>query len=172
MLLASAHELLQIGERQQGDETHGVSTHHAEGGELVLLVVIVRHHAQQRTIRHVDGGIDDHHRQIEGIGPDALAHRTKLRRVEQQGEDETEGNSTKDEPGAIGAPAALCAVSQHSHHRVCHHVEHAGYEHQCSRIGYRQSEDIGEEQREGDGHHLPRYTTRSGIAYCIAYLFS
>ena len=47
VLLGAAHHLLQIGERQQGDETHGVCTYHTEGGELVLLVVVGSHHAQQ-----------------------------------------------------------------------------------------------------------------------------
>ena len=172
VLLGATHHLLQIGERQQGNEAHGVCTYHTERGELVLLVIVGSHHAQQRAVRHVDGGIDHHHEQIEGICPDALTYRTELWCVEQQGENQSQGYSTKDEPRAIGAPATLGAVGQRPHDRVGHHIEHTGYEHQHSRIGYGQSEDVGEEQREGNGHDLPRDTTRCGIAQRISNLFS
>ena len=83
MLVCAAHHLLQIGERQQGDESHRIGTHHAERRELVLLVVFGGHHAEQRTVRHVDSGIDHHHHQVERVGPDTLAHRPELWGVEQ-----------------------------------------------------------------------------------------
>ena len=47
MSRCTTHHLLQIREREQGDETHGVGTYHSERGELVLLIVILSHHTKQ-----------------------------------------------------------------------------------------------------------------------------
>ena len=82
---------------------------------VILFVVVIGHHTQQGAVRHVDSRIDHHHQQIEGIGPDALAHRTEFGCVEQECEDEAKGNGSEDDPRTIGAPATLCAVGQRTH---------------------------------------------------------
>ena len=76
----AAHHLLQVRERQQGDESHRVGADHPVGRELVLLVVIGGHHAQQRAVRHVHGRIDRHHQQVHRVRVDALAHGAEVRR--------------------------------------------------------------------------------------------
>ena len=43
----STYHLLEIREREQGDESHGISTHHTERRELVLLIIIIGHHTEQ-----------------------------------------------------------------------------------------------------------------------------
>ena len=160
---SATHQLLQIRERQQSDETHGIGTHHAEAGELVLLVVISRHHTQQRTVGYIDSRVDGHHEQIERVGIDPLTHRTEVGGVQQQREDESEGYRTEDEPRTIRSPTTLGTVGQRSHQRVGHHIEHTCHEHQRSRISHGQTEHIGEEQRESNRHHLPRNTSGSRI---------
>ena len=149
VLLCSSHQFLKVRDGEQGNEAHRIGTNHTEGGELVLLVVITGHHTEHRTVRHVDGSIYHHHHQIECICPDALAHRSKLRSVKQQGEDQTEGNCPEDEPGTIGAPAALGTVCQGSHDGVGDHIKHSCDEHQRRRIGNGQSEDVRKEQGKG-----------------------
>ena len=150
MCLGAAYHLLQIGEREQGDKAHGIGAYHAERRELVLLVVIIGHHAQQRAVRHVDGSVNGHHEQIERVGIDALAHGTEVGSVKQQCEDESQGDGTEDEPGTIGAPARLGAVGQTAHQGVGDHVKHARDEHQRCRVGNREAKDVGEKQRESN----------------------
>ena len=43
--IGAAGHFLQVREGKQGDEAHGIGAHHAERGELVLLIVVVGHHA-------------------------------------------------------------------------------------------------------------------------------
>ena len=145
MLVRAADKLLKIGEGEQGDEAHGIGTHHAESGELVLLVVVVGHHAKQRAERHIDERIDQHHQYIEEVSVDALAHRTKIRRIEQQGEDDAQGDGTKDDPRTVGAPAALRAVSNDADDRVDEDINETRHQHQHGSIVEGQAEDIGEE---------------------------
>ena len=78
MLVSAADKLLKIGEREQGDEAHGIGSHHAESGELVLLVVVVGHHTKQGAERHIDERIDQHHQYIEEVSIDSFAHRTEI----------------------------------------------------------------------------------------------
>ena len=47
VLLSTAYELLQERESQQCDKAHGIGTYHTERRELVLLIVVSGHHAQQ-----------------------------------------------------------------------------------------------------------------------------
>ena len=141
----SANHLLQIWERKQGNETHGVGTYHSERGELILLIVIFSHHAKQRTVRHIDCGIASHHEKVKRVGVDSLTDGTKVGRIEQQGENHAQGHGSEDKPWPIGAPATLGAVSQRTHQRVGNHIKHTRYEHQRSRVSHCQSEDIGEE---------------------------
>ena len=142
MLLRTAYHALQIRKRQQGDKAHGISAYHTEAGELVFLVVIIRHHTQQRAVRHVYCRVHRHHQQIEAVCPDTLAYRSEVRRIEQEGEDQSEGNGTEYQPGAIRTPFALRTVCQRAHQRVSHHVKHSRYQHQRGRICKRQSKHI------------------------------
>ena len=167
----STYHLLEIRERKQGDESHGISTHHTERRELVLLIIILGHHTEQRAVRHIHHGIYRHHQQIEGVSIDSLAHRTEVWCIEQEGEYQSERNGTIDEPRTVGTETALGTVGKSTHQRVSNHIEHAGYEHQYCRIRKRESEDICKKQRKSDRHHLPYNTTRSGITQCISYFF-
>ena len=167
----TAYHFLKIRKREQGDETHRISSHHAEGRELILLVIVLGHHTEQRTVRHIHHGINRHHQQIEGVGIDALAHRSKIRGIEQERENQSERNGTIDEPRAIGAEATLGTVGKGTHQRVGNHIKHTSHQHQYGSIGKRESEDIGKEERKGDRHHLPYDAARSGITQRISNFF-
>ena len=164
MLLCSAYQSLQIRERQQSDESHCIGSHHTETRELVLLVVIVGHHAQQRSVRHVHSSIHSHHQQIQAVSPYALACKSEVGGVEQQSEHQSEGNGSEYQPRAIGSPLALCAIGQRSHQRVGNHVKHTRDEHQRCCIGKGKSKHICKEQREGYRHDFPCDTSSSCIA--------
>ena len=168
----TTNELNDVRERQQRDEPHGIGSYHAIRRELVFLVVVFRHHAEQRTVGHVHGSVDGHHQQVERVGPDAFAHRTEVGRVEQQGEDDAKGHGTEDEPRAIGAPARLCTIGQRSHQWVGNHIEHSCHKHQGGCVGHGQTENVGEEQRKGDRHDFPCDAAGSSVAERIAYFFS
>ena len=71
VLVAAADHLLEVRETQQGNESHGIGADHAVGGEFVLLVVVRRHHAEQRAVGHVDRRVGHHHQQVERISIDA-----------------------------------------------------------------------------------------------------
>ena len=43
----TTYHLLEIWKREQGNESHGISTHHTERRELVLLIIIIGHHTEQ-----------------------------------------------------------------------------------------------------------------------------
>ena len=43
----TTYHFLEIWERKQGNESHGISTHHTERRELVLLIIILGHHTEQ-----------------------------------------------------------------------------------------------------------------------------
>ena len=168
VLGAPADHFLEVREGKQRHEAHCIGTDHPVGGELVLLVVIGRHHAEQRAVGHVDGGIGHHHQQIEGIGIDAHPGRAQVRRIEQQGEDDAQRNGAENQPGTIGAPAGLGTVGDGAHQRVRHHIEQARHQHEGGGIGDREAEDIGKEQREGDGHHFPGDAASCGVSQRIA----
>ena len=170
MGIGSAHHLLQIRKREQSDESHGVGSHHAERRELVFLIVVVGHHAQQRAVGHVHCGVNSHHQQIERISIDALAHRTEVGRIEQQGEDKSQGDRTEDEPGPVGAPTRLSAVGQAAHQRVGDHIEHACHEHQCGRVGYGETKNISKKQRKCYRHDFPGDASCGCITQRISYL--
>ena len=169
VLLGTTHQSLQVRERQQGHKSHGIGPHHTETRELVLLVVVIRHHTQQRTIRHIHCGVQGHHQQIQAISPDALTCQSKVRCVQQQGKHQSEGDGAKYQPGAIGAPFALCTVGERAHQRVGHHIKHTCYQHQRCRISECQSKHICKKQREGNRHDFPCDTTSSRIAQGVTY---
>ena len=56
-----------------------------------------------------------------------------------------------------------------AHKRVGYNVKHASNKHERGSIGNGEPEDVGEEQREGNGHHLPDNAAGCGIAQGIAY---
>ena len=168
---STAHHLLKIWEREQCGESHRIGTHHTEGRELVFLVIILGHHTEQGTIRYIHHRIYRHHQKIEDIGIDTLAHRTEIRRIEQERENQSERNGSINQPGTIGTEATLCTVGKTTHQRVGHHIKHTSHQHQHGSIGKRESEDIGKKQRESDRHHLPNDTTGSGIAQSISNFF-
>ena len=167
----STYHFLKIWEREQGDETHRIGTHHTEGRELVFLVIILGHHTEQRTVRYIHHGINRHHQQIEGVSIDALAHRSEIRRVKQESENQSERNGSIDEPRAIGAETTLGTVGKGTHQRVGNHIKHTSHQHQYGGIGKRESEDIGKEERKGDRHHLPYDAAGSGITQRISNFF-
>ena len=82
-----SYHSLKIREGEQHHKAHGVGSYHPVRGELVLLVVIVRHHAQKGAVRDVHGRIHHHRQQIEGVGINALAGRAQIRGIQQQGKD-------------------------------------------------------------------------------------
>ena len=170
MLGRATNRLLQIREGKERDETHGVGTYHAVRRELVLLIVVIGHHAEERAVRHVDSGIGRHHEQIDTVSVDALARLSEVRRIEQQGKDQTERDGTKDDPRTVRTPTALRTVSQGAHKRVGDDIEETCHQHQRGGIGKREAKDIGEEQRKGYGHDLPRDATGGGITHGIANL--
>ncbi len=135
MSSCSAHHLLEIWEREQSGKTHRVCSHHTERRELVFLVVVISHHTEQRTVWHIHHRIDCHHQQIEGVSIDALAHRTEVWGIEQEGENQSERYGSIDEPRTIGSEATLGAVGKTTHQRVCDDIEHTGDEHQHGGIG-------------------------------------
>lgn len=161
---------LQIREGEERDEAHGISPYHPVRRELVLLIVIVGHNAQEGAVGYVDGGVDSHHEQIDAIGIDTLAGLSQVVRVEQQGEDKSERNGAEEDPRTVCTPARLRAVCQRAHERVGDHIEETRHEHQRGSIGKRETKDVGEEQRESDRHDLPRYTTSGGISHGITDL--
>ena len=171
MSSCTAYHLLKIREREQGSESHRIGAHHTEGRELVLLVIILCHHTEKRTIRHIHHRIYRHHQKIEGIGIDTLAHRTKIWRIEQERENQAERNGTINQPGTIGTEAALSTVGKTTHQRVGYHIKHTSHQHQHGSISERESEDIGKKQRESNRHHLPNDTAGSGIAQSISNFF-
>ena len=164
VLLGSTHQSLQVRERQQGHKTHRIGTYHTETRELVLLVVVIRHHTQQRAIRHVHRGVQGHHQQIQTISPDTLTCQPEVRRVQQQGKHQSEGDGAEYQPGTIRTPFALCTVSERSHQRVGHHVKHTCNQHQRGCISECQSKHICKKQREGNRHNFPGDTTSRRIA--------
>ena len=165
----SANHLLQIREGEQGDKAHGIGAHHTERGELVSLVAVIGHNAQQGAVRDVDCRIGHHHQKVHGIGINPSSRRAQIRGVQQQGKDNAQRNGPEDEPGPIGSPAGFGAVCDGTHHRVGHYVEEAGQQHQGAGIGYGKTKDIREEKGKCDGHNLPGNTTCSGISQAIAY---
>ena len=171
MSVAASDHFLQVREGEQGDEAHRVGPDHTVGGEAVLLIVVVGHHAQQRTVRDVDGSVNRHHHQIEGICVYAFADRAEVRSVEQQGEYQAERNRAENEPGTVGAPTRTGAVCEAAHDRVSDHVEESGDEHKHSRIREAQSENIRKEKREGDGHHFPHNATGRSVSERISDFF-
>ena len=170
MLVGAAHEFLQIGKRQQRDEAHGVGPHHAVGGELVLLVVVVGHHTEQRAVGNVDHGVADHHEDVEEIGIEPLAGKTKVGRIEQKGKDDAQRHRAKDDPGTVGAPTALRAVGYCSHDGIGDDIYQACHEHQHGRIIESQSENISKEQRKGYGHDFPCDASGCCVSQRIANL--
>ena len=98
----TTYHLLEIWEREQGDESHCISTYHTERRELVLLIIILGHHTEQRTIRHIHHRIYRHHQEIESVSIDSLAHRSEVWGIEQECEYQSERNGTIDEPRTVG----------------------------------------------------------------------
>ena len=172
VLLGTAYPGSQGTEREEGDEAHGIRAYHTESGELVFLVIIGGHHVKERTVGHIDHRVTCHHQQVERIGPDAFAYRTQFGGEEQERKDDAEGYRTEDEPRAIGAPAGLGTVRNGPHKGVGDDIEHTGDEHQRRCVRESQTEDVGEEHREGDGHNLPGDTAGSGITQSICDFFS
>ena len=175
MLFATPYHLLQVREREQRDEPHRVSPHHTKSRELILLIVVFRHHTEQRAIRHVDSSVHHHHKEIEQIDVYALEKISvfsgNLRRIEQEREDESKGNSPEDEPRTVGSKARLGAVSQTAHDGVSDYVKQTSNKHQCCSICKRKTKHVGEIQRKSDRHNLPSDTTGSRIAKGIANFF-
>ena len=64
-------------------------------------------------------------RMFEAIGPwpNNFQPLAELWCVEQQCEDETKGNGSDDNPRTIGSPTALCAIGQHTHHRIGDYIK-------------------------------------------------
>ena len=56
---------------------------------------ILGHHTEQGTIRYIHHRIYRHHQKIEGIGIDTLAHRTEIRRLEQERETAVQWNAVE-----------------------------------------------------------------------------
>ena len=164
-----AHHFLQVRKGEEGDKTHCIGSHHTERGELVALVAVSGHHAQKRAVRYIHGRINQHHQQIQGVGVDPAARRTQIRRIEQQGKHQPQRNGPENEPGPIGAPARPRAVCNGAHQRVCHHVEKPGQQHQGAGIGHGEAVNVGEKERERDGHYFPGNTAGSGISQAISY---
>ena len=70
-LIATEH----VGQRfpkEQGDKRTAVSNEHTETREHRLLVGVISHHTQHRTVRHIDSRIDGHHHDIGHVSPDEL----------------------------------------------------------------------------------------------------
>ena len=171
MRRGATHHLLQVREGKQGDKAHRIGTDHPVGRELVLLVVIGGHHAQQRAVGHVHGGIDGHHQQVQRVRVNPLAHGAEIGRIQQQGENNAQRNGAEDEPGTVGAPLGLRPVGERAHHRVGDHVEQAGDQHQGGGIGNRQAEDVRKEQGERNGHDFPGDATGGGVTQGISDFF-
>ena len=148
--LGATHPFLKVGKGEQRGKAHGIGSDHAESRELVFLSVVGSHHSEQRSVRHVDHGVDRHHEQIEGVGVDAFARDAEVGSVEQQRKHKSEGHCTEYEPRPVCAPARLGAVGQGTHEGVGHYIKHACHQHEHSRIGKGKAEDVGEKQRERD----------------------
>ena len=82
MCICTTHHLLQIGERKQCDESHCISSYHTERRKLVCLIVIIGHHTQQGTIRHIHHSIYRHHQKIQSICIDSFTHRSEVWSIE------------------------------------------------------------------------------------------
>ena len=172
VLLRAAYPCPHRTKGEERDEAHRVRTYHTEGRELVLLVIIVGHHVEQRTVRHVDHRVAGHHEQVERVGPYTLAHIAHFGCIEQQRKDDAKGDRAEDQPRAIRTPARLRAVGDTTHERIGHYVKHTGNEHQCGRIGEGQPKHMGEKHRESDGHNFPGDAAGSSITQSICYFFS
>ena len=167
MLGVSPHHPLEVREGKQHHKAHGIGAHHPVGGELVLLVVVIRHYAQKGPVRHIHRRVHHHHQQVHRVGIDTLSGRPQVRGIEQQGEHQAQRNGAKNEPGPIGSPARPGAVCNGTHHRVRNHIEQAGDQHEGRRIGHGEAEDIGEKERKSDGHNLPGDSAGGGVTQGI-----
>ena len=63
---------------------------------MVLLVIIVRHYAQEGSIGNINRSVYHHHQKIHGVGIDALACRAKVWGVQKQGKDQPKRDGPKD----------------------------------------------------------------------------
>ena len=110
------------------------------------LVVAGGHGIDQRTIRHVDGGIAHGQQQIGAERPGDFHAHAGVRDGKGQHADDADGKRDPQLPGTKTSPAALRAVSNHAHHRIGNCVKYPqGNEQRADERG-RQAKHIGIEK--------------------------
>ena len=147
-------------EQQQGNKASDVCEHHAERRKGVPFVWIWAHNAEQRGVRHVDGGVHHHHQRIRNVGVNELACVAERRRIERKSAHNAERNGQKEYVGTELSPPAACPVGHDSYYRVEHGVPYSRNEEHRSHHGGRQTEHVGVEYHQVRAKQFPEHRRR------------
>ena len=113
-------------------ESRHAAQHKAPGLAGDHLIVAGGHGVDQRTVRHVDGGIADGEQQIGAERPGNFYAHAGVRDGKREYANNANGNRNPQLPGAKAPPATLGTVGQHAHYRVGNGVKYAQGNKQCT----------------------------------------
>jgi hypothetical protein len=156
--------------RRVGHDATELRERHPIAVEAGAFQRIIRHHAGQRAVGDVDGGIEQHQEIIGDPGPHELAGRAEIERGEGEDEDDGQRQAQPDQIGPEPAPAGLRAVRHGTDEKVHHAIRAAGkHQHRaCSRRG--DAEDVGVIKHD-EIHHQRPDEVAGGVAEAITDFF-